>query len=252
MTDTIQYQQAGHVGRLLLNVPQRHNALGGAELHAIRDILSQIQGDSTVRVLVITGAGEKTFCAGASLVELNSGKISGELFQETTDQLAALPIPTIAAINGNVFGGGVELALSCDFRFGVEGSRLRVPAAAIGLCYPVGGIKRFVERLGVAAAKRLLLAADQLDSRAMLEMGFLDYLVARESLADEVGAFAEKLAQLAPLAVKSMKEVITAVASGSLESARADALVALCRDSADLQEGFAAQKEKRQPCFVGR
>ncbi|WP_116367453.1 enoyl-CoA hydratase/isomerase family protein [Parahaliea mediterranea] len=252
MTDTIHYQQNGQVGRLLLNVPARHNALGGDELYAIRDILAGLHGPNAPRVLVVSGAGGKTFCAGASLAELNSGRISGELFQETTDQLAALAIPTVAAINGNVFGGGVELALSCDFRFGVEGSRLRVPAAAIGLCYPVGGIQRFVQRLGVSAAKRLLLAAETLDCQGMLDIGFLDFRLPRERLDDEVTAFAEQLASLAPLAVQSMKAIIAGVAAGSLDAGRADALVAQCRDSADLQEGFAAQKEKRAPHFVGR
>lgn len=251
MTDTILYQRRGDVGRLTLNVPERHNSLGEEQLLGIRDVLSEFTGDRAPRVLVVTGAGERTFCAGASLQEMNSGRISGELFQETTDRIAALPMPTLAAINGNVFGGGVELALSCDFRVGIEGTRLRVPAAAIGLCYPVGGIQRFVERLGVSAAKRLLLAAEELDSNAMRELGFLDYVTTREDFTTRVEQLADNLAGLAPLAVQAMKQLIGESALGTLQPGEAEALVMRCKDSEDLAEGFAAQREKRAPRFRG-
>ena len=147
MTDTIRYECTGHIARLTLNNPAQHNALGQEQLSAIQSALVAVQGDEQVRVLIITGEGDKTFCAGASLQQLGSGSLSGDAFQETTDLIAELSIPTICAISGNVYGGGAELALSCDFRVGIAGSKLRVPAAAIGLCYPVSGVNRFVERL---------------------------------------------------------------------------------------------------------
>ncbi len=131
MNSTILYERIGHIGRLTLNNPEKHNSLGQGELEAIQTHLNAIAADDQVRVLVVTGAGEKTFCAGASLQQLGAGEISGDHFQATTDQLAALPIPTIASLNGNIFGGGVELALSCDFRVGIEDTRLRVPAAGV-------------------------------------------------------------------------------------------------------------------------
>ncbi len=252
MTNTIKYSRRGKVGWLLLNHPERHNSLGEAELTAIQAALRDVAGDDSVRALVVTGAGGRTFCAGASLQELNSGQISGELFQETTDQLAALAVPTVCAISGNVFGGGVELALSCDFRIGVEGSRMRVPAAAIGLCYPVSGIQRFVQRLGVPIAKRLLLAAEEMSSAQMMEIGFVDQLVPAEQLEGAAMARAEDIAQLAPLALRAMKQVIHGAAAGELDRAEADRLVTTCLHSEDLQEGFAAQKERRPPNFRGR
>ncbi|MFV0276068.1 MAG: enoyl-CoA hydratase/isomerase family protein [Parahaliea sp.] len=251
MTDTILYQQSSHIGRLLLNIPERHNALGEEQLLAVRKLLAGFAAANAPRVLVISGAGNRTFCAGASLKELNSGKISGELFQQTTDMMAALPMPTVAAINGSVFGGGVELALSCDFRVGVAGGRLRVPAAAIGLCYPLGGIERFVQRLGVAATKRLLLAAEELDSAAMLDIGFLDYLVTVEQFQATVDSLAGNLAGLAPLAVRAMKQTIAECAAGVLDLATAQARVRLCSESEDLAEGFMAQRQKRSPEFRG-
>ena len=252
MTDTIKYSSDGRIGRLLLNNPGRHNSLGEEQLLAIQHHLKTLADESGPRVLVITGAGERTFCSGASLQEMNSGQISGELFQDTTDLIAALPIPTIAALNGNVFGGGVELALSCDFRIGLEGTRMRVPAAAIGLCYPVGGIERFVQRLGVAAAKRLLMAAEEVGGRDMADIGFLDYLATRENFESTVRAVADNLADLAPLAVGAMKAIIQGAASGVREPERARLLARRCLESDDLQEGFAAQREKRKPRFSGR
>ncbi len=252
MTDTILYDQAGHIGRLTLNNPARHNSLGQEQLEAIQGHLRDIADNDQVRVLIVTGAGEKTFCAGASLQQLGEGKISGDTFQATTDQLAALPVPTICALNGNVFGGGVELALSCDFRIGIEGSRMRVPAAAIGLCYPLSGINRFVERLGVNLAKRILVASEEFDAQAMLNIEFLDHLVLPARLEKTTGDLAQHISGLAPLAVRSMKKILQQAAAGGIDLEEAKRLSELCLDSEDLQEGFAAQKEKRQPRFKGR
>ncbi len=252
MTDTILYQRSGHIGRITLNNPERHNSLGQRELEAIQAHLAVVREDEQVRVLVISGAGEKTFCAGAALNELGSGQISGDTFQATTDQLAHMPIPTIAALNGNVFGGGVELALSCDFRIGIEGTRMRVPAAAIGLCYPLSGINRFVERLGVNLAKRILVASEQFSADDMLEIGFLDHLVMRAQLDEKTEELAAHIAGLAPLAVRAMKNILQQAAEGAIDAEAATALSKQCLDSQDLQEGFAAQREKRAPRFMGQ
>ncbi|MEH6583972.1 MAG: enoyl-CoA hydratase-related protein [Halioglobus sp.] len=252
MTDTILYTRTGHIGRLVLNVPERHNSLGMEELEAIQGNLTTISDDDQLRVLIVTGAGPKTFCAGASLKQLGAGKIDGDTFQATTDQLAALAIPTICALNGNVFGGGVELALSCDFRIGLEGTRLRVPAAAIGLCYPLSGINRFVERLGVNLAKRILVGSEQFDAVEMLEIGFLDHLVLPGQLEEKTEEMANHIAGLAPLAVRAMKAILQQAAAGGIDYESAKALSMECQNSEDLVEGFAAQREKRPPRFSGK
>jgi enoyl-CoA hydratase/carnithine racemase len=251
MTDTILYSREGHVGRLTLNIPERHNALGMEQLLGIQRHLATIAADRQVRVLVLTGAGDKTFCAGASLQELGSGEMTNDCFRATTNQLSSLALPTICALNGNVFGAGVELALSCDFRLGVEGCRMRVPAAAIGICYPVSGVQRLVQGLGVNLARRVLMAAEEFDSRAMLEMGFLDYLVLPGCFEASTGELAGKMATLAPLAVRSMKTILAQVLAGSIDEDEARELADICADSADFKEGLAAQREKRQPRFSG-
>ena len=252
MKKTIEYSRAGHIARMVLNNPERHNSLGRDELEAIQACLQAVASDEQVRVLVVTGAGEKTFCAGASLSELGAGEISGDCFQATTNMLASLDVPTICALNGSVFGGGVELALSCDFRIGIEGTRLRVPAAAIGLCYPLEGINRFVERLGVNLAKRILVASEEFDAEAMLEIGFLDHLVLPGQLNGRVDKLAQHIAGLAPLAVQAMKNILQQAASGSVDMALAQKLSTRCLESEDLQEGFAAKREKRLPRFKGK
>jgi len=251
MSDTILYHRNGHIAQLTLNNPEKHNSMGQQELETIQDFLQEVQQDPQVRVLVVTGAGDKTFCAGASLKQLGAGQMSGDSFQATTDMLASLPIPTIASLNGNVFGAGVELALSCDFRIGLEGSRMRVPAAAIGLCYPLSGMNRFVERMGVNLAKRILVASEEFDAEAMLEIGFLDHLVLPAQREQATEDLAQHIANLAPLAVRAMKNILQQAAAGGIDMEQARQLSDQCLNSEDLQEGFAAQREKRKPRFSG-
>ncbi len=252
MTDNVQLDRDGHVARIVLNNPDKHNALGEEELSTLQNHLAEVEADTELRVLVVTGRGDKTFCAGAALHQLGSGRISGDFFQQTTDQLAALRVPTICALNGSVFGGGVELALSCDFRVGVLGARMRVPAAQIGLCYPISGINRFVERLGVNRAKRLLVAAEEFDTDGMLAIGFLDHVVPGEELAVHTMAMAKNIAGLAPLAVQAMKAILQQAAAGEIDLDEARALSRRCLESDDLQEGFAAQRDRRPPNFSGK
>lgn len=252
MTDTILYSREGRVGRLTINNPERHNALGLEQLLGIQQHLTAVAADKQVRVLVLTGAGDDSFCAGASLQELSAGEIGGDCFRTTTNQMAALNIPTICALNGSVFGAGIELALSCDFRLGVEGSRMRVPAATIGICYPPTGVQRLVQGLGINYARRILLSAEEFDARAMLEMGFLDYLVLPSRFAARTEELARKMGALAPLAVRSMKNILTQVLAGSIDEDQSRELAEMCSESADFREGLAAQREKRQPRFSGK
>ena len=252
MSQTIEYLVNDSVGTLRINLEERHNALGAIELKQIEEVLRLVAGDPEIRLLIVTGAGEKTFCAGASLDDLNSGVLKPEAFQSVMHCLATLPMPTLARVNGNVFGGGTELALSCDFRIGVVGTRLRVPAAAFGLCYPPAGISLFVEKLGANVARRLLVASEAMDAVEAYRIGFYDYIVAREELDERVDELALHLAGLAPLATRAMKELILQAGRGSIDKARASELSRLCEESDDLQEGFAAQREKRMPDFLGR
>ncbi len=255
MSDTPQEilfaRQAG-IATLTLNIPERHNALNSDNVQVICRHLDRISADSSLRVLLFSGHGEKTFCAGAALDQMGSGDLNGDIFASMTDKLAALSIPTICAFNGSAYGGGSELGLACDFRIGVEGMRVFVPPARIGLCYPVNGIERFVSVLGVNMAKRMLLASEEFEAPALLELGYLTHLVAKDQLVITAQELAERLAGYAPLALKAMKDIANQAACGQLDREQAQAIHDACNASADLQEGFAAVREKRKPLFKGR
>jgi len=175
------------------------------------------------------------------------------LFEElANDWEAARPV-TIAAIHGGVYGGATDLALACDFRLGVPGCEMFVPAARLGLHFYRGGLERYVTRLGLGWAKRVLLAGETLKADAMLACGFLDRLLAdTEALEAEVQTLAAQLLAMAPLALLGMKKHLNAIARGALDVAALTKDLAVCTASADLAEGVAAWTEKRTPRFLGR
>ena len=119
----------GPIARLTLDYPGRHNALTRHGLEQMHARLEDVENNSALRVLIVTGTGDETFCSGAALGEVQAGLVDGEAFQGVADRLAALPIPKLAAMNGSAYGGGVELGLCCDFRCGVEGMKIRVEDA---------------------------------------------------------------------------------------------------------------------------
>jgi len=241
----------GPVARLTLDYPERHNALTRSGLEQMHARLGHIESNPAIRVLIIGGAGNRTFCAGAALDQVQAGVIDGEAFQRMADRLAALPIPKIAAMNGSAYGGGVELGLCCDFRCGVEGMKIRVPAASFGLCYPPNGIHRFVTRLGVDAAKRILVATETLDAAELLRIGYLHRACSAGDIKAVVDAWAQDLARLAPLAVRAMLTLIDRAAEGKPDDELVRRWVKRCNESEDLREGLLAALEKRAPNFTG-
>ena len=248
---SVRLTQQGRIGRITLNRPEQHNALDVEDIERFSSLLDEVEENSDVRVLVVTGTGEHTFCAGASLKQLEAGQMRGELFETLTNRLAAVRMPTICGLNGSAYGGGTEIALSCDFRIGVVGSKMSVPAAKLGLCYPLGGLRRYVERLGLSAAKRVLVANEELDAAEMMRIGFLSQVVPRDELESTVEAYAVRIAGLAPLAAQSMKRILNGIAAGTLDSAEAGQLIDRCAESADLREGLRARRVGESPQFEG-
>jgi enoyl-CoA hydratase len=239
------------VAWITLNNPSKHNSLAAEDIDLFILHLKSVESRSDVRVLVVTGSGDQTFCAGASLTQMSSGDLSGEHFEVLTDKLAAMPMPSICALNGSAYGGGAEIGLCCDFRIGVQGMTIRVSAARFGLCYPLNGIQRYVQRLGINMAKRLLIAVETLDAEALLSLGYLTHLVEPDQLIKTTEQMADSISKLAPLAVTAMKKLCDQIAEGSFCEPEALALIQQCRESEDLQEGLNAVREKRRPVFVG-
>jgi enoyl-CoA hydratase len=225
-----------------LNRPREHNRLEPADLAVLQDTFARIDADPAIRVLVLTGTG-KSFSSGfhiGALADRLAGKGGADEdrdgFERMVDRLEALRVPTIAALNGSVYGGATDLALACDFRIGVEGMRLVMPAA----------------RLGVAAAKKLFLTAQPIDAAELLRIGYLDEVVAPADLLDRAEALAATLAANAPLAVAGLKRAINETAAGRLDRTALAAVRARCAASADHAEGVRAWTEKRTPVFSGR
>ena len=245
---------------ITLNRPRHANRLHREDLLALQAHFAELAADPLLRVVVLTGKDSDSgsvnhFCAGFNLQELEQECAAGadpQLFEHTVDALEALPVPTLARLNGGVFGGATDLALACDFRVGVQGMVLRMPAARLGLHYYPSGVQRYVSRLGLSATKRLFLLAETASAEELLYMGYLDKLVAPETLDAAVQAFVTSLLAGAPLALAGMKLSLNEVARGGIDLPRLLGRVERCARSADLREGLAAVSERRRPRFSGR
>ena len=242
----------GAVATIALRRPEVANRLNPGDLRAIRNHIEAVNEMARVLVLRFVSAG-KYFCSGYDIGSLAGKSDEGALnFGEVMDVIEAARPVTIAAINGGVYGGATDLCLACDFRIGVPGCDMFMPAARLGLHFYRGGMARYVSRLGLNAAKRLFLTTDRIDAATMLDIGFLTEMVEPAALHARVDQLSAQLAGMAPIALLGMKQHLNALARGTLD---ADALA---RDihrseiSADLREGAAAWKEKRQPVFSGK
>jgi enoyl-CoA hydratase len=243
----------GHA-TLTLQRPRHLNRLHREDLLALQAHITELAADTTLRVVVLTGLG-RVFCAGFNLQELEQPDAAGsdpQLFERTVDALEALPVPTIARLNGSVYGGATDLALACDFRVGVAGMELRMPAAALGLHYYPSGLQRYVSRLGLSAAKRLFLLAQAVPAEELHRLGYLDDVAEADGLDAAVGRISAPLLAGAPLALRGMKLSLDEIARGQRDDTRLQQRVQRCADSADLREGLAAFAERRPPRFLGR
>jgi enoyl-CoA hydratase/carnithine racemase len=249
MFDSIRFDIEGPVAHLTLCAPERRNAIGSEEIAAVKAALSKIT--ESCRLFVIRSEGP-VFCAGANLKEITDGTMNGDDFQSMTNAIAELPIPTLAIVEANVFGGGAELLFSCDFRVAVEGKKLMIPAAAVGLCYPVEGIQRMTQRLGSTLVRRLLLTTESVSFETLSQHGAIDWLVSEDMVETQSAALIDKLSSLAPLSLAAMLRIIKMVETNTFDKATAQLLADECSASEDLKEGLAAQREKRAPLFQRR
>jgi enoyl-CoA hydratase/carnithine racemase len=242
-----------------LNRPREHNRLEPADLAVLCETFTRIDRDPDVRVLVLTGTG-KSFSSGYHIGALLERKAEPEAakgnaddsFETVVNRLEALRVPTIAGLQGSVYGGATDLALACDFRIGIAGMRMLMPAARLGIIYYPSGIERYVSRLGVAAAKRLFLTAEPIEAEEMRRIGYLDEIVPAETLEARVDALVAALAANAPLALAGLKRAINETAAGRLDHAAHAEARAAAAASDDHAEALRAWSEKRKPVFKGR
>lgn len=202
---------------ITLRRPGQHNRIDPDDPAVLLQHIEQVRAAPSVRLLVLTGEGEKTFCSGYTL-----GQIGARLdrsLEEMLDALETLDVPTLCAMNGSAYGGGTDLALACDFRIGVRGCRLFMPAARFGLHYYPGGLRRFVTRLGCSASKKIFLTGMTMDSEELLRTGFLTELVERDELQPRIDLYRDNIAQCDAQAVRSMKRHINAISAGEWDEA---------------------------------
>jgi enoyl-CoA hydratase len=240
-----------------LNRPREHNRIEPDDLVVLDETFTRIDRDASIRVLVLTGTG-KSFSSGyhiGALVERHGGTPAPReevSFETVVDRLEALRVPTIAALQGSVYGGATDLALACDFRIGVAGMRMLMPAARLGIVYYPSGIERYVSRLGVAAAKRLFLTAEPIEADEMRRIGYLDEIVPADALEPRIDALTATLSANAPLALAGLKQAINGVAAGRLDHEALAAARARSAASDDHAEALEAWSEKRKPVFKGQ
>jgi len=253
--------RSGPVGMLVINNPERRNALNLDMWQAAAEAIRAFATDEAIRVLVISGAGGKAFASGADISKFEEERTRAEAVRHYQDVsgrvyegLASFPKPTIAQISGYCIGGGLALALCCDMRFCEEGSRFGVPAARLGIGYSPASQKRLFDLVGPGYGAEMMFTARQFDAAEALAMGLVNRVLPPHELEDFISDQAAQIAGNAPLSLATAKAVKRALAADDFAE-QAEALrgmVERCYASKDYGEGKAAFAEKRKPKFTGR
>jgi enoyl-CoA hydratase/carnithine racemase len=236
------------IARITLRRPEQANRLEPDDLAVIEAHLTEVNARPEVLVLQLRAEG-RTFCSGYDIGQLGASRAVS--FDRVADALEAARPITLAVMQGGVHGGATDLALACDFRLGVVGMEMVMPAARLGLHLYRQALERYVSRLGLDQAKRLILGAEKIGAEDMKAIGFLTHLVTAERLDEAARGLSQTLSAMAPLALLPMKQHLNHIARGMLdpEALKADAKRAAT--SADLREGISAWRERRPPRFNG-
>jgi enoyl-CoA hydratase len=251
----------GSTGWLVLNRPERRNALSAEMWRAIPDLVHRFSDDDSVRSIALKGAGEEAFAAGADISEFAANRDDAEAARRydamTLDSFAALQgsrKPVLAVIDGYCIGGGLALALACDVRIASERSTFALPPARLGLAYPLAGLRQLLATISAANAKELLFTARRVDAAEAWRIGLVHSAVPAASLLAEAHSFLSMIEANAPLSIAAAKLMINAL-SGISPATSPDELSAAadaCFDSDDYREGRRAFLEKVPPKFSGR
>jgi enoyl-CoA hydratase len=241
----------GLVAWIVLNRPRRHNRFEPIDIETMSRMLGDLSKRGAARVLVVTANGP-SFSSGFDLETLSgpTARESTAAFAALCNQLEALPIPTVCGVNGNVYGGATDFALACDFRIGVEGCRLQMSPARLGIEYYYDGLRRYVERLGLTESKRLFLTGEQVDTATMLRIGFLSEVSSPDGLKDRLSTIAGLLAQRSPMSVRGLKESLNSIARGTADPSVLNAKFFTSLGSPDAKEGLRAWTEQRPARFA--
>jgi enoyl-CoA hydratase len=247
----------GRVALMTINRPDKRNALDATTRAQFLDFLDSLQGNPDVRVVVITGAGDKAFIAGADISEFE-GRSPMDQFQvmagrTISEAVAVFPKPVIAALNGFTLGGGCELAMACDIRVAADSARLGQPEVNLGILPGGGGTQRLPRLVGTGAALKLLFTGELIDAAEAFRIGLVDEVVPAAQLRDRAMALAGAIAEKSPVALQLIKEAVRAAVRLPLDEGlrQETALFGIAFSSGDKREGVKAFLEKRKPEFRG-
>ncbi|MBL8124092.1 MAG: enoyl-CoA hydratase/isomerase family protein [Pyrinomonadaceae bacterium] len=256
--ETITIEKRGAVALLTINRPDKLNALNMKVHEEGVAAMDGLKSDDSVRVVVLTGSGEKAFIAGADISEFVEATpvAQRDLFHERTlfNTIDTFPKPVIAMINGFCLGGGNELALACDIRIGSEKARFSQPEINLGIMPGGGGTQRLARLIGEGRAMELCLLGDMIDAETAYKFGLLNRVFPIDQLEEETMKIAEMIAEKAPIALQLTKEAVKFASRSNLDEGlrREVDLFAICFSTEDKKEGVSAFLEKRKPVFQGK
>ncbi|GGH77719.1 enoyl-CoA hydratase/carnithine racemase [Pullulanibacillus pueri] len=247
------------IGLLTLNRPEAANAFSTELLSDLNNVIDQVEHLTDLRVLILTGSGNKAFCAGADLKERASMNEKETVqavrrIKQTLSRIEALPLPTLAAINGAAFGGGLELALACDLRYATEHAKMGLTETSLGIIPGAGGTQRLSRLIGIGKAKALIFTAKRLTSTEAQTMGLLEGVFTHQEFFPRILAVAQAISKNGPIAIRQAKKAIALGFDTDLHTGlQIEELCYLATiPTQDRLEGLAAFKEKRHPHYQGK
>jgi enoyl-CoA hydratase len=260
-TDRMIAEKEGGIGWITFNNPAKHNAVSKDMWDALADIVEDYNADESIRVIVLKGAGEKAFVAGADISRFEDERASEAAIKAYSDSVSrgydavlTSPKPTVAMIRGYCIGGGTGIAVCCDIRICSDDAQFGIPAAKLGLGYGYHNIRKLVDVVGPSAAKEIFYTARRFSAEEAKDMRLANRVVPAAELESYVREYAERISGNAPLTIKSVKATV-----GEIMKDPDDQDLELCKrhydecfDSEDYVEGRRAFMEKRKPAFLGR
>jgi len=254
----VQLQRNGDVATVTLARPAKLNSLTPAMLDELEQCARELDADTQVRIVILTGGGDKAFCVGADINEwaalqpLDMWRRWVRRGHQVFDQWARLRQPVVVAVNGHAFGGGLELALTGDIRIAAESAQFALPEASIATCPGWSGTQRLVQLVGASRAKYLALSGRRLSADEALGIGLVHEVVAAATLRERSLELAREMATKAPVSLQLTKQLINA-AAGEDQAATLEAIAgALAATTDDAAEGIGSFREKRAPRYLGR
>lgn len=257
--ENLLFEAENGIGIVTINRPKALNALNAATIYELDRMFDELAKDDTVKAVILTGSGQKSFVAGADITEMQAmsaieGRNWGKLAQAVFNKIENLPKPVIAAVNGYALGGGCEISMACDIRIAAENAKFGQPEVSLGIPPGFGGTQRLPRLVGKGRAKELLFTADMIDAEEAYRIGLANKVVASEELMETAKAMAQKIMSRAPIAVQVCKAAVNEGMDTDLESGVAyeAEVFGLCFATDDQKEGMTAFVEKRKAVFTGK